>query len=151
MWLASLFGWIMVGISIAAVACSERRSACVSSAEGRQGPDADQPDGWSGDGEAWCRAVEAVSGASAFLLDDGLRFVAAGPRGMKAFAKGRSNSHLIDIAPDDAVAAFLDGASAARRGELRSWEFACRGRTSMAAACPVGKSGFLLWIRENRR
>jgi len=95
--------------------------------------------------------VEAVSGAAAFLFDQRLTLVAAGPAGSRAIQKHRTNTHIIDIAPPDSATAFLDGAAAARRGEMRSWEFKWQDRPSMAAACPVGNSRFLVWVREMSR
>ena len=61
-----------------------------------------------------------------------------------------AGAHVIDVAPAEHAAEFIDAAAAARRGEKRSWEIAWLGRRCVATAIPVYRGCFLIRIREGR-
>jgi len=147
--LAGIAGWVLVA---AAAACALRaRHAGQNTAAAKIDGAGDDPVGIRREeGEAWCGAIEATSESTAFLFDAAMSLVATGPGALRDGAQAEAGAHVIDVAPAEHAAEFIDAAAAARRGEKRSWEIAWLGRRCVATAIPVYRGCFLIRIREGR-
>ena len=145
--LASLVGWLIVGVAIALGYCAASRRR---QGQGETGSDGDPPcatDASEGPtAHEWCDAFEAISGACALLFDSTLRLIAMGRRAGGS-VQARDGGHLIDIAPADAMLSLLDGAAAARRGEVRSWSCAWDGHEVEATMAPAGAQHIITLLR----
>ncbi len=144
--MAGILGWAIVATAAACLIRSRlaRRNADPEDAKGAVG----DPAGISREeGEAWCGAIEALSDSTVFLFDEAMSLVAMGPAASRGGELPEVGAHVIDIAPADGAAEFIDAAAAARRGQRRSWETLWRGRRCAAVAVPVSSGSFLVWIR----
>lgn len=146
--LSTLIGWMLVAGAIAAAIRKE--SPAPPGGEGRASPagaSVEAPSDSEETGRRWCRVIEEILDAEAFLFDDGLCLLAQGERARLGFPPGRHPQHLIDIAPQEDAPLFLAGAAAARRGEGSSWECRWKGRRATVQALAVPPERILIVVR----
>jgi hypothetical protein len=148
--LTTLVGWMLVA---GAAAIAVRKGLFKPPQEdGQAPPEAQQPseprcspEEW----QVWCGAVEELCSAKAWLFDDRLCLLAAGPRALNSGGAAASPRHLIDIAPPEDAALFLSGAASARRGQAAVWECLWQGTKIVVRAISVPPERVLICMQDS--